>query len=402
MEIQQYNQLTSQLLRQAKALTIELYDLFSLDQRKEIYKQWLTCEGYTSASAYVNFYPKDIKSSHNIDLFDFSNNEELLELLPEQNLNIDDDIKKTSNCKSAYKKYRSFLSLLKNQKILFNITPIPRRTLTNKRTTSNNIVNVKTDWELWNEPSEEELLIAAKIITKYAKFLNPDIIEAITEDNNIHRNNWISKLIEKNIDPDIYLWENSPCAFPGVRRYTGSAEVASHRGHKTLSNEIADALRIDDNDYPKHIWSFIFRGKPFQKKGPDSYSLAHIIDHKEHKSRILEEFDVEGSKLNHKVFGLHSCPTNSVYVPISFLKPTDHSIKLRQLFLQKAHSLYNKQCNPFPNWMKLKVIGDEKWNIENFEWGSPVGSVKNLSLFLKYRNNFMEKILSNELLPKEI
>ena len=110
----------------------------------------------------------------------------------------------------------------------------------------------------------------------------------------------------------------------------------------------------------------------------------------------MKEFDVEGNLLNHKVFGLHSCPTNSVYVPISFLKPTDHSTKLRQLFLQKVCSLYNKRCNLFPNWTKLKSIDDKKWNIQNFEWGSPVGTTTNISLFLKYRNNFIEKMLHHE------
>ncbi len=148
MEVQQYNQLINHLLKQEKKLTIELYNLFSIDQRKEIYKQWLISEGYTSASSYVNFYPKDIKKSYNIDLFNYSNDDELIELLPDQNLNIDNDIKKTRNCKSGYKKYRSFLSLLKMQKILFSITPVPKRTFTN------NNVNVKADWELWNEPSE--------------------------------------------------------------------------------------------------------------------------------------------------------------------------------------------------------------------------------------------------------
>jgi hypothetical protein len=43
--------------------------------------------------------------------------------------------------------------------------------------------------------------------------------------------------------------------------------------------------------------------------------------------------------------------------------------------------------------MKLKGIDDEKWNIGNFEWDSPVGSIKNLSLFLEYRYNFMEKMI---------
>ncbi|MDQ6756988.1 MAG: hypothetical protein M3004_08630 [Bacteroidota bacterium] len=386
MEIQQYNHLFSNLLNSGQELTSEIYILLSIDQRKDVYKQWLISQGYSSASSYVNFYPRDIKKSHNIDLFAFSKNKILLQILPEEILNIDNDKKRTSNCKSVYKKYRFFLSLIESQKILFNKAPKPKRTSITKN------ILIKSEWELWSDPTDDELLFAAKIITKYAKFLNPDIIEAITNDNNKNRINWISALKEKNINPNMYLWEESPCAFPGVRRYAGSREVASYRGHTTIeSNEILNALKLDDNDCPKHIWSFILRGKPFQKKGPDGYSLAHIIDHKEHNNRIASEFQVEGD-LSHKVFGLYTCPSNSIFVPISLLKPTDHSIKLRQLFLMKAYSLYNKQCNLFPDWMKLKSVEDNKWNIENFEWADLFGSTENVSSFLEFRYNYLEKL----------
>ena len=60
MEIQKFNQLVSQLLREKEVLTVELYNLFSIDQRREIFKQWLISEGLkpASASAYINFYPR--------------------------------------------------------------------------------------------------------------------------------------------------------------------------------------------------------------------------------------------------------------------------------------------------------------------------------------------------------
>ena len=107
------------MLNQEKEVTLEFYNLLSVEQRKEVYKAWLISEGYSSASAYVNFFPGDIKKSHGIDVFNFTLQEILLQSLPVETLNINNDKKKTSNCKSAYKNYRFFLGLLKVGKLNF-------------------------------------------------------------------------------------------------------------------------------------------------------------------------------------------------------------------------------------------------------------------------------------------
>ena len=115
------------------------------------------------------------------------------------------------------------------------------------------------------------------LIAKYIKFLHPRIIESIVEDNKIHKSEWSEKLLQREINPEIYLWENSPCVFPGVRRYAGSKEIAFFNGHTNLEeNKIHSAIKLDDNDFPKHIWAFIFTGKDFRKAGPKNYSLAHL------------------------------------------------------------------------------------------------------------------------------
>ncbi len=96
--------------------------------------------------------------------------------------------------------------------------------------------------------------------------------------------------MRRGIDPSRYLWYRSPCAFPGVRRYSEGTEIAQYRRRRPLTEPFSDALAVDDNDHPKAIWSYVFRGKPFQKEGPSDYSLAHLADHKEHKDRGAEEF----------------------------------------------------------------------------------------------------------------
>ena len=156
--------------------------------------------------------------------------------------------------------------------IIFSATPI--------KCTSPQLKKKMSDWPVWDVPDEADIFRLAQALTPFIRFLHPDIIKAITEDNELMRAEWSAKLFEVGIDPEIYLWANSPCGFPGIRRYAGSQEIAEYRGKATnQSRSLHQALELDDNDSPKHLWSFIFRGKKFQKFGPTGYSLAHLADH---------------------------------------------------------------------------------------------------------------------------
>jgi len=84
-------------------------------------------------------------------------------------------------------------------------------------------------WPEWNLPSDDELLQLAKITIPYICFLHPEIVAFMVADNQLHREEWHAGLAEYGVDPSLYLWDGSPCAFPGVRRYAGSAEIAQHR-----------------------------------------------------------------------------------------------------------------------------------------------------------------------------
>jgi hypothetical protein len=86
--------------------------------------------------------------------------------------------------------------------------------------------NMKMDWPVWDHPSDQELYELIKLTVKYTKYLHPDIVREVVHDNNKHREIWSIHLEKRKIPSKIYLWENSPCAFPGVRRYVGSKEIA--------------------------------------------------------------------------------------------------------------------------------------------------------------------------------
>src|SRR6185369_14651962 len=87
------------------------------------------------------------------------------------------------------------------------------------------------DWPTWEQPEAEDILAMAHLAMPFVRFLNPEIIRAIVEDNELHRAEWTEILEVNSIDASAYLWERSPCAFPGIRRHAGSREIASYRGH---------------------------------------------------------------------------------------------------------------------------------------------------------------------------
>jgi len=253
----------------------------------------------------------------------------------------------------------------------------------------------QSNWPIWELPTEEEIYQLAKITTKYIRFLNPDIIKAIVENNEEHYEEWRKLLTLHNINPDLYLWKLSPCCFPGIRRYAGGKEIAYFRKQTEMNkSEIQNALKLDDNSFPKQIWSFIFRGKKFGNFGPDAYSLAHLFDHKESKNRMKDELEyINGNDNTKSYFGLYTCPSNTVYIPNSLLKPTDFNSTLRKLLFRKAESLYKDYCNILPPFIKISNFENEKWNIENFLWSECVGTIDNINLFLDYRNSYLEEIV---------
>ncbi len=242
------------------------------------------------------------------------------------------------------------------------------------------------DWPAWPTPSDEDLRELARAMTPFVRFLDPGIVYAVVEDNRRMGADWSSRLEALGIDPAIYLWEGSPCVFPGVRRYAGSTEIAVFRQRAAADEVPPQCLTLDDNDYPKHLWAFAFTGKPFRKRGPDGYQLAHLFDHKEHGNRWREELDVPpDAKEPVLPYGLFTSAANSAYVPGAFLRPTDFSPKLRSLIQRRAQQLYGRICRIVPPPLAVKPCEDQNWSLDNFQWSTPVGGMDNVPGFLEFR-----------------
>lgn len=255
-------------------------------------------------------------------------------------------------------------------------------------------ISAAGEWPQWESPSEEDSLLLARVLARHARFLKPEIVQHLVDDNRRHASDWRAALTARGVPADAYLWDGSPCAFPGVRRYSGSSEIAEFRKRKPSDGKLPpDALALDDNDYPKQLWSFVFRGKLFQKQGPAGYNLAHLADHKDHNNRAAADFVLApGTSVEGRLHGLYTCPTNTVYLPTGLLKPTDFHPSVRGLFIRKAQALYGACCRIVPPFLGVPECGDSRWDIEAFEWADPVGGVANLPAFFEFRSMRMNKL----------
>lgn len=247
----------------------------------------------------------------------------------------------------------------------------------------------KNHWPDWSKPNDADEIELARILCPFIKIISPDIVKLLVEDNNKQLEKWRNSFTELNINPDIYLWENSPVAFPGIRRHVGNKEIKKFKGG---SLKVKDSLALDDNSYPKEIWSYIFRNRKADKKGPTDYSLAHIIDHKDYKSRKEDEIDNLILKAKKNSFAaLYTSVVNTIFVPNNFLKPTDHKGNLRMLLIQIIHEYYSPICTPLPYGCSYNLSKVEaSWKLSNFPKPDIVGDVDSMDEFLKYRNGVVE------------
>jgi hypothetical protein len=258
----------------------------------------------------------------------------------------------------------------------------------------------RSKWPDWNLPTDEDVFHLARLIVPFVRFLHPEIVRAVVEDNERHRPAWAAALSARGIDPTAYLWERGACAFPGVRRHTGSKEIAQHR-KQTEAPEAGygQALKIDDNNYPKHLWSFVFRGRPFQQFGPEGYALAHLVDHKVHK-RLWEEIEaIDVAAYRPSWPGLYTSAANSVFAPTTLIKPTDFAGPLRNLLQRRAASLYGSFCNLTPPHLRIRDTASDAWSLDTFDWCDPVGSLDHIKPFLAFRNETIDNLFAGKQAP---
>lgn len=246
-------------------------------------------------------------------------------------------------------------------------------------------------WPDWTPPSDQDVLVLARIVARHVRFLHPKIVEAIVDDNEKSRADWSAALHARGVDPSAYLWPRSACAFPGVRRYAGSMEIAIFREH--AQGTITDALAIDDNDYPKQVWSFALAGRQFAKTGPAGYALAHLADHKKHNNRARDDFKVIQGQPETALHGLYTSVANAAYLPVGLIRPTDFNAPLRNLLMRRAKDLYGSVCELLPPWLSIPGEASDEWKSDRFEWLEPIGDPAQIESFLAFRRRRFDELL---------
>lgn len=251
-------------------------------------------------------------------------------------------------------------------------------------------------WPVWSLPSEDDQLLLAKALLPFVKLLSPDIVAAVVADNNRNRDLWSEQFAEVGISLDSYLWDDAPVTFPGVRRHVGGKEVVDFRTRGKLATG-ENALCLDDNSYPKQVWSFALRNAPFPMNNPPGYSLAHILDHKDFATRNADELlgHLPSAEKN-RYAGLYTSCVNAVYVPTNFIKPTDHNSRIRLLLMQIVDRYYSSVCKPLPENLSLNLENISKeWRLDNFPKPQVVGNLAYVQAFLDFRNMKINELVKS-------
>ena len=250
---------------------------------------------------------------------------------------------------------------------------------------------------VWGTMVDWGLFRFAQKVTPYVQFLHPSIIRALVEYNRLMRADWSCRLQALGIDPEVYLWDGSSCAFPGVRPGAGSTEPAAFPQQAAGVNNPKQCLAIGDKHYPRHLWSIVFAGKPFHRPGPRTYRIAHFVASNEYGDLWGGELDIlPGARNLPLPYGLFTSAACSAYVPSVYQGPVESSPILRQLIQRRALQLYDDICRIVPPPVVIRACQDPNWFLENFRWSKPVGGKRNMPDFLEFRRQRMETLFAKQ------
>lgn len=187
----------------------------------------------------------------------------------------------------------------------------------------------------------------ALALARVAHHVHPAVVAKIQR-LNVEHGDELRAMLPPQIRVDDYLYPGSACVFPGVRRWKGTFDQKQKRERNKYSPE--NGAIIDQNIFPRHLWTFLTRGCAYSasdwKKGSlDQFELAHIFSHKpgyRHlEGEVFQRFDPSVQP-----WGLFTCASNTVLLPKGSAKPTDGLPRLRIVFFKRAIDLYGEGVLP--------------------------------------------------------
>jgi hypothetical protein len=186
---------------------------------------------------------------------------------------------------------------------------------------------------------ERELAI---LLGKVTHHLHPKIVNYI-----INANRDFKPEFQRYSNPEIrseeFLFDGSDCIFPGVRRPINKETI----GAKWKNNIYQDGTILNDNTYPRHIWSFIKSGKAYSSNswkstGLNAFELAHIFGHKADETH-LEKKSFSQFYETKNPYSLFTSASNVVLIPKGLAKPTDKLESIKLCYYQRHIDLYGEK-----------------------------------------------------------
>lgn len=236
---------------------------------------------------------------------------------------------------------------------------------------------------------EKELTLLLQKITHH---LHPEIVKYIIE-KNLEFKEEFANGCHRLLNVDDYFYENSDCVFPGVRRNINKEGIGEKKAWFNRVNEI-DGTILNDNTYPRHIWTFLLLGKAYngqswKQSGLNAFELAHVFGHKV-KGRGLERKMFKTFDESIKPYALFTSASNVVLIPKGFAKPTDSMENVKICFYKRHLELYGNNLNGATDFKENRV---PEWYNKDL-WLEPVlpnDWKEKIDNLLKYRSKHLLK-----------
>jgi hypothetical protein len=184
---------------------------------------------------------------------------------------------------------------------------------------------------------EKEIAIA---LGKVCHHIHPLIVNKIAQAN-IEFEQEFKQYCGK-LKSETFFYDKSDCIFPGVRRCISKEKTDKWK--RNIYSE--DNTILDDNTFPRHIWAFLSKNKPYEgnmwkNSGLNNFELAHIFGHKtdekELEKKVFTTFNDEIPP-----YALFTSASNVILVPNGLMKPTDKFEAVKIAFYKRHIDLYGE------------------------------------------------------------
>jgi len=234
----------------------------------------------------------------------------------------------------------------------------------------------------------------AQALAKVSHHMHPVVVAAVKDRNaDPGERARLEAILPECLEKEAWLYPGSACVFPGVRRFIGKV-----RKRELLKYVPKKCCIIDDNRFPRNVWTFLavgehYGGPNWKTSGLAQFELAHIFGHKR-SQRGLEEQVFKRFDASTKPWGLFTCAGNVVLIPKGFAKPTDGLSAVRVAFFKRYIDLYSEAS--LPGLRELDNDALPKW-YDEIEWNDPIlppDWEENLEKLFDYRVDRLKKLFA--------